>query len=252
MKKTFLILGIGAILAQGAYANSIGLGYGVTSKVFKSDEPHYVLPFVDIEYNGFFIDGGKPYGFAFGYNLIEEDNYSFSIYAVPFGGYKIEAKDMDAGYKGIDDRDTQFMGGAEFSYTFIPFEVTSSVALEYGKEGGNIHLKLNKPFYINSQFTLVPSFNYTYYNNKMVDYYFGVDSHETKYNRPESYNIHGAYDGKAGYTCGIGLLGNYQFTESFSTVGFVGITKLSKELADSPLAHDDVVTAVGGGIIYSF
>lgn len=249
MKKSFLILGIGAILAQGVFANSVGIGYGVTSKVFKSDKPHYVLPFIDIEYNGFFIDGGKPYGLALGYNLIEGDNYSFSVYALPFGGYEIEAGDMDAGYKGIDDRDTKFMGGAEFSYTFVPFDINSSIALEYGKEGGNINFEVNKSFYITPQFTLIPSISYTYYNKDIVDYYFGVDAHELN---SQSYNIHGIYDGKAGYNCGIELLGIYKLTENFSTVGFAGITKLSKELSDSPLADDDIVTAIGGGIVYTF
>lgn len=87
MKKTLMVLGLGAILAQASFANSIGIGYGVTDPIFKNDEKGYILPLVDYEYNGFFISGGDAYGLALGYNFFEADNYKLSAYILPIGGY---------------------------------------------------------------------------------------------------------------------------------------------------------------------
>lgn len=252
MKKTLMVLGLGAILAQASFAHSVGIGYGVTDPIFKNDEKGYILPFVDYEYNGFFISGGDAYGLSLGYKFFESDNYALSAYILPMGGYKVEAKDMDPGYKGIDDRDTQVMGGLEFSYTFLPCEVNSTMAIEAGKEGGTASFRLSKPFYVTSNFSLVPTVSYTYYNDDIVDYYFGIDKHETKYRNSSSYNIHNTYEGKAGYRYGVGILGNYKVSNNFSVVGFAGVTKLSTELSNSPISDNDVITAVGGGIVYSF
>ena len=248
MKKTLMLLGLGAILTQASFASSIGIGYGVTDPIFKNDEKGYILPFVDYEYNGFFVKGGSSYGLSLGYKFFESDNYKFSAYVLPMGGYEVEAKDMDPGYRGIDDRDTQVMGGLEFSYTFLPWEINSTMAIESGKEGGTASFRLSKPFYVTSNFSLVPTVSYTYYNDDIVDYYFGVDGHEVM----KSSNIYNTYEGKAGYRYGVGVLGNYKVSSRFSVVGFAGVTKLSTELSNSPIADNDVITAVGGGIVYSF
>lgn len=235
MKKTLMLLGLGAILAQASFASSIGVGYGVADPIFKNDEKGYFLPFVDYEYNGFFVEGGSASGLSFGYKLFEADNYKFTVYGVPFGGYKVEAGDMDPGYKGIDDRDTQFMGGAELSYTFLPYEITSEIAIEYGKEGGTASFTLKKPYYVTSKLTLVPSINYTFYNEDFADYYFGVDQHEA--NRCSA--IKYAYDGKAGSSYGVGVLGDYRFSNNMSFVGFAGVTKLSDDLSNSSTKYRD-------------
>lgn len=249
MKKTLMLLGLGAILAQGAFASSIGIGYGVTDPIFKNDEKGYFLPFVDYEYNGFYVNSSTTiYGLSFGYKLFEADNYKFSVYGVPFGGYKLEAGDMDPGYKGIDDRDTQFMGGMEFVYTFYPYDITYSVNMEYGKEGGNISFNLEKPYQLTPKFTLIPSISYVYFNDDIVDYYFGIDAHEKR----KSSKINETYEGDAGYRYGISLTGVYQISDNISVNGFVGVTKLSDELSNSPIVDNDVISAVGGGVVYSF
>lgn len=248
MKKTLMLLGLGAVLAQASFASSIGLGYGVTDPIFKNDEKGYILPFVDYEYNGFYIKGGSAYGLSLGYKLIEADNYRFSVYGVPFGGYEVEAGDMDPGYRGIDDRETKLMGGLEFAYTFLPYELTSTFNVEAGEEGGSASLRLSKPFYVTSQLTLVPTISYTYYNEDLVDYYFGVDPHESA----KCSGFIGPYEGEAGSRYGIGLLGDYKFSNNVSIVGFAGITKLSDELSNSPIADNDVIKAFGGGVVYTF
>ncbi len=151
MKKLALML-CGIVLAgQAAFAGSIGIGYGASTELYKSDEKGYVLPMVDLEYENFFIKGATVNGFSFGYNLYQDDFYTLSLYVKPFGGYKMDADDMKHGYRNIDDREHKVMGGAEVTvYTGI-YDIEMLASVDYGKEGGNILFQLNRPYFVNSK-----------------------------------------------------------------------------------------------------
>lgn len=246
MKKiTFLLAALG-IVGQTMLASTVGIGYGVTSSIYHSDENGYVLPLIDVEYNDFFIKGSTTYGLALGYKVLEEDNYVLSLYGVPFGGFSVEASDMKDGYKNIDDRDTKFMGGAELVYYPGYFNIVTSVSGEYGEEGGNLSLRVSRPYRVTDKFTVVPTLNYTYYNSDLIDYYFGVEPHEL------DKNILYTYDGKAAHRYGIGLLGDYRFNDSISIVGFTGVTKLSSGITNSPISDKEIIYLFGTGVVYTF
>ncbi len=246
MKKTALIL-CGLILAgQAAIASSIGIGYGVTTELYKSDDNGYALPLVDLEYDNFFLKGATVNGFSVGYNLYQDDFYTFSLYVKPFGGYKMDSGDMKDGYKGIDDREHKVMGGAEVTiYTGI-YDIEMAASADFGKEGGNVVLQLNRPYVVNSRLVLIPSVNFVYFNSDYVDYYFGVESHE------RTGNIGRTYDGDSAYTIGLNLTASYRLTDSFSLLGFAGMNKFSKEIEDSPIVEDSMVYFTGAGIVYTF
>ncbi|MBR8700980.1 24 kDa outer membrane protein [Fusobacterium sp. DD29] len=247
MKKLSLLFGMLMLLPQLSLANDIGIGYGVTSPIYHSNKNNYVLPLVNFKYDDFFIKGDNAYGIELGYNLLERDNYVLSLYGVPFGGYNVKSKDMKSGYKSIDDRHTKVMGGVEFTYYPGFYDVVTSVSAEYGEKGGNFNLRVSKPYFITPNFTVIPTVTYTYYDSDFIDYYFGVEPHEL--NRQ---HIKETYDGKGAYRYGIGLLGNYKLTNSLSITGFTGVTKLSDEISDSPIADKDVIFMLGSGIIYTF
>lgn len=249
MKKAALVLCSLILAGQTALAGSIGIGYGITSDVYKGDDNEHVLPIVDLEYDSFFLKGATVNGFSVGYNIYKDDFYALSIFVKPFGGYNVDASDMDSGYDLIDDRDRQIMGGAEVSmYTGI-YDIEMSAAFDYGKEGGNIIFQLNRPYVVNSRFVLIPSVNFVYFNSDYIDYYFGVDSHEAA----RGGKLAGkTYDGDSAYTVGMNLTGSYRITDNFSLLGFAGVNKLSKEIKDSPLVENDIIYFVGTGIVYTF
>lgn len=248
MKKLSLLLGLIVAASQMTFANnSIGIGFGTTSPIYHSDKNNYALPLVDLKYKGFFITGDNPYGIAVGYNLLKRDNYVLSLYGLPFGGYNIKSKDMKSGYKTIDSRDTTIMGGIDFTYHPEFIDVVTSVSAEYGEHGGNVNLRLSKPYFITPRFTLVPTITFTYYNSDFIDYHFGVENHELN-----DENITETYDGKSSYRYGAGLLGNYKLTDHFSVTAFTGVTKISDGISDSPIADKDVIFMLGTGILYTF
>lgn len=247
MKKIALIL-CGIVLAgQATFASSIGIGYGVTNEIYKSDETEHVLPMIDFEYDDFYLKGATVNGFSFGYNVYKDDFYTLSFFVKPFGGYKQDASDMDYGYTGIDDREYKVMGGAEVSvYTGI-YDIEMSASVDYGKEGGNFVLQLNRPYVVNSKLVLIPSVNFVYFNSDYIDYYFGVDSHEA------TGKLAGrTYEGDSAYTVGMNLAASYRLTDNFSILGFLGVNKLSKEIKDSPIVENDVLYYAGTGVVYTF
>ena len=81
-----------------------------------------------------FLEGGSASGLSFGYKLFEADNYKFTVYGVPFGGYKVESGDMDPGYKGNRRQRYVYLWRSRTFYTFLPYEITSEIAIEYEKK----------------------------------------------------------------------------------------------------------------------
>lgn len=250
MKKMLALLGAIFVVGQSAMAGTVGIGYGVTTPIYHSDKNDYILPIVELEYDKFFLKGGSTYGLSFGYKVLEEDNYVLSLYGMPFGGYDLKNSDMKSGYKGIDERDTHFMGGVEFVYYPGIYNLQTSLATEYGEEGGHFNFRVSRPYHIGAKLTVIPSINYTYYDSDFVDYYFGIDANEL--NKPNGEKITNTFTGKRAHRFGVGLLGNYRFNEAISFMGFTGVTKLSKEIADSPIVDNDIIYILGTGIMYTF
>lgn len=246
MKKTALILGGFILAAQIASASSIGIGYGLSTDIYKGGDNSHVLPMFDFEYDNFFLKGATVNGISFGYNLYQDDFYTLSLYVKPFGGYKIDADDMDSGYKSIDDRKYKVMGGAEFTVYTGFYDVEMSASFDYGKEGGNFVFGVNRPYYVNSKLSIIPSVNFIYFTSDYVDYYFGVESHEL------GGKITRTYEGESAYAVGFNLAAAYRFTDSFSLLGFAGVERLSKEIKNSPIVDDNMFYFVGTGLIYTF
>lgn len=246
MNKTTLFLCGLALVGQTALANNVGIGYGASTELYKSDKTGYVLPMVDLEYDNFFLKGAAANGFSFGYNVYQDDFYTLSFYVKPFGGHEIDASDMKDGYKSIDDRKHKVMGGAELSVYTGFYDVEMVTAVDYGKEGGNLLFQLNRPYFVNSKLVVIPSVNFVYFNSDYVDYYFGVDQHEVHG------NIKHSYEGDNAYTFGLNVTGSYKLTDNFSLMGFAGANRVSKEIKDSPIVDEDIVYFVGTGLIYTF
>lgn len=247
MKNKLAILGALVVLGQNLIAGEIGIGYGVTTPIYHNDKNSYILPIINLEYDNFFVTGASRYGLSLGYKLLEEDNYVLSLYGMPFGGYELKNSDMKDGYKGIEDRDTYIMGGAELTYYPGIYNLKTALAAEYGEKGGHFSLKVSRPYQVSNKLTLVPSLNYVYYDSNFMDYYFGIDSNEINNDK-----IRETYSPNGGHRVEFGILGNYRINDTFSLMGFTGVTKLSSEISDSPIVDNDLIYIFGTGIIYTF
>lgn len=247
MRKFFKLLVLFGTITTISLANGVGIGFGTISPMYQVENKYGVFPYVDFEYNKFFIKSNTNSGVKIGYKALEEDRYILSLYGIPYGGFEVKNRDMKDGYKGIDDRDSMFVGGVELVYYPNYFDATTSISTEFGENGGSINFSLGKSYQFGENFTLVPTLSCTYYNNEMVDYYFGVEPYEVN-NRL----IKNSYKGSGAYKIGVGMLGNYTFNESISLFGFTGVSKLSSEISNSPLVENDFIYLFGTGVVYTF
>lgn len=248
MKKLLMFVGLLAGISQVAFTqNNIGIGYGLNTPLYQTKTNNHILPLVNLEYDRFFIKGSSSYGMSLGFDAIKDDRYKLSFYSMPLGGYKLKSKDMKDGYKGIDTRETTLMGGIGFDYYTDFYDVVASVSAEVGSRGGHLNLRVSKPYYISPELTIVPTATFVRYNSKFVDYYFGVEENELNNEK-----ITETYDGSSGYRYGVGVLGNYKFTDSVALTAFAGVSKFSNEIKKSPIVKKDVIGMFGTGVVYTF
>ena len=205
------------------------------------------MPIINYGYDNYFMEASTIKSIHLGYRFFQDDIYTFSLYAIPFGGYEVDADDLDSQYRGIDDREYQFMLGGEFKYYNGMYDIETILNAEVGKEGGKVSLKLEKPYVVNADLIIKPSINFNYYNSSLVDYYFGIDSGEASTSPALN-----RYDGESGYSIGVGLTSSYRLTDAFSLLGFIGIMKFSDEIKNSPVIENGLIYAGGIGIMYTF
>ena len=109
MKKTLFIFLLGVSVLAEANTQTIGIGAYYKNSVYHSKNQVNALPIINLEYNRFYLKGYKP-GFIF----YKESDINFSAIIDPIGGYSdfaIRKSKFKDGYKNLDSRNTQVMGG---------------------------------------------------------------------------------------------------------------------------------------------
>jgi len=112
-------------------------------------------------------------------------------------------------------------------------------------KGQRFALSLEKNFRLGPQLMLTPRLGAVWLDRKYVDYYFGVRSHEANAGRA-------AYTAKAAINTELGLRGAYMFDRHHSLFLDVGVTRLAKEIKNSPLVDRSTENRVLLGYLYRF
>jgi len=250
MKKILLALFI-FIISGVAFSESkigVGLGIGGTNNIFKKkDNDVLFIPIFDIKYQNFYVQDLNV-----GYNFYENNLWSTSIYIEPFSSHSLKRKDMKNGYKNIDNRDSQVMGGISFNFKpiFATYGIGIDLHLQGGENGEEGKINLYKPYSAGDKLAIIPTVYLRGFSKDYVDYYFGVSSKER--DRSKTDKLDKKYDGKNAWAYGGGILIDYQLRENISISTFAGVEKFSKEISKSPIVKNDLIYIVGTGIKYYF
>ncbi len=248
MKKIILALGALAIISSQVMAaenkTAIGVGAGVALSPYQGvGTTGYPIPFFDIRYEGFYLRGAE-----IGYDIIQEDAFTASLFVNPLGGYKVDGSDLDRGYDKIDDRDYQVEGGLKLSYNTGWNNVKVGGFFAFGEEGNLGGINTSRRFVVTDNFSLTPQLYLNFLSEDYTDYYFGVTTAE----RDRNSKIGSAYNPDSAYAFGLNVAGEYLINEYWSMVGFVALEKLSSEIDDSPIVEEDLLYKVGLGVKYTF
>ena len=123
MKKTLFIFLLGVSVLAEANTQTIGVGAYYKNPVYHSKNQINALPIINLEYNRFYLKGYKP-GFIF----YKEPDFNFSVIVDPIGGYSdfaIRKSKFKDGYKNLDSRNTQVMGGFA-----LDFKIDKNIVLK--------------------------------------------------------------------------------------------------------------------------
>ncbi len=225
-----------------------GLGIGVISKqdayrgIERDTEVVPLLRFENeyVEFFGLGLEVKLP-----SLKLGEGSQIEFGLVGeFDMSGY--EAKDA-AILAGMTERKEGLWAGAkaEWETEFVSISAAWTADVSGHSKGRGFSLGLEKEWHLGAHTMLAPYVTAQWLDKKYVDYYYGVRAAEATAGRA-------SYVGKGGLSVDIGLRAIYQFDEHHSLLLDVGISRLAKQIKDSPLVDRSSTNQVILGYLYSF
>ncbi len=198
----------------------------------------------------FTYEGKRLYcrGIAAGYWLVKHDGLSIGPVIQPrFGGYD---EDDSSALEGMDDRDWSVDGGLGVNWrTSVGVFGATCVTDLLGKHDGQ---ELDFSYTIlfkRAQFTFIPSAGVRYKSDNLVDYYYGVENDEVRFDARVS---RPAYKGGDAVNPYVRLAVRRKLTERWSLLGALQYEWLDSEITDSPIMDDSYEASCLLGVLYSW
>ena len=245
MKKTLFIFLLGISVLAQANTQTIGVGAYYKNSVYHSKNQVNALPIINLEYNRFYLKGYKP-----GFTFYKESDLNFSVIVDPIGGYSdfaIKKSQFKDGYKNLDSRNTQIMGGLALNFK-IDKNIDGHSEVIFGNHGTKVNIKLNRAYKVNDRVTFIPAVTFNYYNSKYMDYYIGIKEKDIQNNS----KIEKTYKGKDTIAGGVSATLDMAMTEQTSFLIFGGIDIYDKKIKRSDIVKANNQYYVGAGLRYSF
>lgn len=240
------ITGSSTAFAQSSYAEEteskwlLGIGAAVVDKPYrKADREVYPLPIVS--YENKWISASIP---TFDIKLFSTDSLSFRLRARWTGeGYK--AKDSPY-LDGMDERKASIWAGGAVMWNTKFANVTGEFLADAmgNSKGTRARLQIDRRFTAGI-FGLTPRIAAEWVNDKYVDYYYGVKTHEIQTSRS-------LYEGKATTNMQIGLRMDYKPSGPHTVFFDVGATRFGNAVKDSPLVDQPNQNTFAFGYVYHF
>lgn len=222
----------------------IGGGVMVRSQPYVgSDSRVYPVPL-------FTYEGKRLYcrGIAAGYWLFQIDGLSIGPTIQPrLGGYD---EDDSSLLEGMHDRDWSVDGGISINWLtgFGLFAITG-VADLFGKHDGQELDFSYTVLFDKAGFTFMPSAGVRYKSDNLVDYYYGVDDDEIRFDAVVS---RPAYEGNDAVDPYLRMVVRRKISERWSLLGAVQYEWLDNEIANSPIVDDNYEASVLLGALYAW
>jgi outer membrane protein len=163
-----------------------------------------------------------------------------------YSGDGYEADDAPI-LSGMDERKGGFWAGVKATWHNDIAQLSAEWTADASghSKGNRFALTLEKTWRLGQRVMLTPRLGAIWLDKKAVDYYFGVRSHEVTVTRP-------AYLGQSTTNAEVGLRGAYLFDRHHSVFLDVGVTRLGKEIKNSPLVDRSNENRVLMGYLYRF
>ena len=247
-----LALGLGAASVANAAPGDEASSWGLGVAAFTEQQPYAGI---DRENRALpLISYDNQYVRVFG-PVVE-----FKAYSLDLGGgqrldLRVVGKYDFSGYEagdapilnGMRERKDSFWAGGKVTWRTGLVDVSAEVLADVGgkSKGRRANFGLEKTWRIGEHVMLTPRVGAAWVDKKYVDYYYGVAADEARAGRV-------AHAGKSGVNAELGLRGAYVVDAHHSLFLDLGVTKLSKQIKDSPLVDRSTENRVGLGYLYRF
>ena len=257
--------------------NKLTIGAGFTHNSMPhtaADSLTTAVPLFDIQFGPLFAynKNDEP---VIGLELFRHKRVMLALASI-YGSHSLDvsevSKDKEWVYHGIEDRDR----ATEVALIFHFYSKVGLVDITVARDVSNTYddfrssISWSRPFSETGNWTIIPRMYGRYYSEGFNNYYYGVSQQEMD-NAEQIYNNQGIIiDGVAinfdqfknnyrpPYTAGNGgqfgvdLTLEYNFTESFKALGYIGMEQLGGQVTSSVLVEDADIWKTSLGIAYTF
>ena len=233
---------------EGGQSSSWSLGLGAASmqKAYRGmDRETKLLPMIRYENKYVRISGLGGEVKLPGLRLSDAQQINFSLLGkMEMAGYEADDSPFLA---GMAERKGGFWAGARAEWENPWATVTAELRGDASgdSKGRAFTLGLKRNWRLGQNFILTPSLAATHYNDKYVDYYYGVRASEVRPGRA-------AYRGDAGTNVEVALRGMYMIDRHHSIIMSLGATRLASEMRKSPLVDRSSENTLLLGYSYRF
>ncbi|WP_417844606.1 MipA/OmpV family protein [Thalassospira sp.] len=173
-------------------------------------------------------------------------NDRFSVSAI--GSVRMSPFDSGDGpyLAGMEDRDTAFEAGAEFTAKAGAGEIKASHLFDVSDahDGQEIDVSYSQPTQVQAV-TLVWGGGVTWQSEDLTDYMAGVRRNEVRSDRAY-------YKPDAAFIPHLDLMASYPLYDSLVLIGKTGIQYLPDAYTDSPIVDEDYILSLSFGAVYTF
>lgn len=190
-----------------------------------------------------FFRGSTNLG-GLGYSLFKDENYQIDL----IGRLRPMGLDPDGRDKlsGLNERKSGFDAGLHLFWETAFGELDLDLLTDISNRSKGQEATLSYAYQmIHGPWTLRPELGVSWQSSELADYYFGVDTDETRAGRL-------AYQAASTLTPFVGVQLEYAITERSQLLGGVGFGRLGDTIRNSPIVDERGI--VGGylGLTYSF
>ena len=236
---------------NGAQSSSWALGVGAISRdraYTDIDRDNMALPFFQYE-NRWVSIAGPQIGFKLlSLDVAPKQSLNFDLIA-RYDGSGFDDDDIEDTpiLAGMRERKGGFWAGAriEWKTDWVDLSAEALGDASGNSKGKRFNLGVEKTWHIGERVMITPRVTASWNDKKYVDYYYGVRADEA---RPGG----AAYQGDSGVNAEVGIRGIYMFDQRHSMFVDFEVSRLAKEIKDSPLVDRSTENRVFVGYLYRF
>lgn len=229
--------------AEGRWGFDFGLGGSVTTSEYKDVyAAGATLPLLGYEGDRFYLRGVSG-----GLHLFKNDMHEINVQLSYLPQRYLASWSSDHAMKQLDNRYSSMLAGLNYRlmspYGILQATVSADVL---GYSNGFIAQASYSYPVILGRLTLAPTVGVKWTSCEYNDYYYGIDSDESRASGLSEYKPDSTLSPNAGLTARLDL------SENWSVFANGNLEFLNQEIYDSPMVENATKLSVGAGLLYKF